>query len=84
MELICGKPTYPSKHLKEFPEVTIEHYRRSNTNFGIYSYWELDPHQIAPTYPQTIYGTFPGTIPENPPKFDSGYNTECIRILLIF
>ena len=27
MELICAKPTYSSKHLKQSPDVTIEHYR---------------------------------------------------------
>ena len=56
MELICGKLTYS---LGNAPEVTIEHYRRNTTNFGTYSEWELDPHQITPIYPQTIYGTFP-------------------------
>ena len=68
------------------PEVTIEHYRRNNTNFGTYSDWELDAHQITPIYPQTIYGTIrndSGTIPQNPPKFDSGYTTEYIRKFLI-
>ena len=40
-------------------EITIEHYRRSNTYFGINRYWELDPHQITLTYPQTIYGKLP-------------------------
>ena len=59
MELICGKPTFSFKHLEEFLGMTIEHYRRKNTNFGIYRCWELDPHQITLTYPQTIYGTFP-------------------------
>ena len=54
MELICGKLTHSSKHLAEPPEVTIEHYRRNNANFGTYSDWELYPHQISPIYPQTI------------------------------
>ena len=59
MGLICAKPTYSSKHLKQSPEVTIEHHRRSNTNFGTYNDWKLDPHQITPIYPQATYGTFP-------------------------
>ena len=59
MELICGKLIYLSKHLAEPPEVTINHYRRNNTNFSTYSDCEMDPHQITPIYPQTIYGTFP-------------------------
>ena len=65
MELICGKPSYSFKHLEDpTPEITIKHYRRSNTKLGNYRYWELDPHQILLTYPQTIHGT----IPENLPK----------------
>ena len=48
--------------LSRLSEITIEQYRRITTTFGIYIYWELDPHQITPTYPQTIYGTFPETL----------------------
>ena len=37
--------------LSRLSETTIEQYRRSTTNFGIYRYWELDPHQITLTNP---------------------------------
>ena len=40
-------------------EITNEHYRWSNTNFGICSYWKLDLHHNAVMYPQMIYGLFP-------------------------
>ena len=40
-------------------EITIEHYGRNNTNFGICRYWELDPHHIDLIYPQMISGAFP-------------------------
>ena len=73
MELICGKPTYSSKRLAESPEVTIEHYRRSNTNYATYSDWEIDPHQITTIYPQTIYGTFP-----EPIRNHSGKSTKIL------
>ena len=45
--------------LRRAPEVTIEHYRQNNTNFGTHSDCQLDPHQITTIKPQTIYGTFP-------------------------
>ena len=45
--------------LSSFSQITIEQYRRTNANFGICRYWELEPHHIALIYPQTIYGTFP-------------------------
>ena len=51
------------------PEVTTEHYGQSNTNFGTYSDWELDPHQITAIYPQTIHGTFPEPFRNQSGKF---------------
>ena len=59
MELICGKPNIIFQACSSLSETTIEHYTSSDTNFDICGYWELDPHQITLTYPQTIYGTFP-------------------------
>ena len=38
-----------------FSEITIEHYRLSNTNFGICRYWQLDLHCIALLSSQDIW-----------------------------
>ena len=54
--------------LSKLSEITIEHYRRSDTYFDINRYWEMDPHQITLTYPQTIYGTFPEPFRNHSPK----------------
>ena len=43
-------------------EVTIEHYRPNNTNFGICRYWELDLHHNALICPEMINGVFPETL----------------------
>ena len=46
---------------------------------------ETDPHRKTLTnIPGTYYGTFPEPFRKTHQKFDSGYNTEYIRILLIF
>ena len=52
-------------------EITIEHYRRSNTSFSVCRYWELDPHHIALIHPHTIYAAFP-----EPFRSHSGKSTQ--------
>ena len=86
MELICGELTCSSKHLTEPPEVTIEHYRRITQTLEV----TATGNWILITLPQYIlrrymerFRNHSGTILEKPPKFDSGYTTEYIRINLI-
>ena len=80
MELICGEPIHFFKAPSSLSEINIEHNRRSCKIFGICRYWDLDSYHIALIYPQMVSGAFP----ENPLKFDSGYNTDYIQIILVF
>ena len=72
-----------SQELSRLSTVLFEPCRLSHTIFRLCNCWELDLHHIALISSDDIRSVSV-TIPENLPKFDSGYNTEYTQTLLVF
>ena len=64
MEIICEAYIF-FQSPSSLSHITIEHYRSIYAFFGIRTYWKLDFHHNALTYPEMIYGAFPEPIRKN-------------------